>query len=45
MGVRPDAPTIQTIVPVTFYEFIMITYSPFSDLYKLEFDHIDLGTS
>ena len=21
-GVRPDAPTIETIVPVTFYEFI-----------------------
>jgi hypothetical protein len=22
MGVRPDAPTIETIVPVTFYEII-----------------------
>jgi hypothetical protein len=22
MGVRPDAPTTETIVPVTFYEFI-----------------------
>jgi len=24
MGVRPDAPTIETIVPATFYEIIKV---------------------
>jgi hypothetical protein len=27
MGVRPDAPTIETIVPVNFYETIIISQS------------------
>jgi alanine racemase len=28
MGVRPDAPTIETIVPVTFYEIIKVALKP-----------------
>jgi hypothetical protein len=32
LGVRPDAPTIETIVPVTFYEIIkVLPPSNFSD--------------
>jgi hypothetical protein len=29
MGVRPDAPTIETIVPVTFYEIIFFSSTPY----------------
>ena len=28
MGVRPDAPTIEAIVPVTFYEIIKVALKP-----------------